>query len=256
MLHLPVRLRKNGFPISSNNRFDQKLFSYCAAASAAGVSLLALALPGEAEIVYTPANLTIPPGGSIELDVNHDGITDFTILDHFASSCGLSGLLCWYQLLTVSGPAPNGALRTYGRAGRHARGLARGSKVGPSLAQYFYSYNIMDKCKATRTSAYVSGTFQNGAAYVGLAFSINGKTHYGWARFNVVVKWRCHARIVMTGYAYETVPGMPIRAGEWKVFDPSSMDHPHATLGGLALGSVGLEAWRRDEVAVETPDKQ
>jgi hypothetical protein len=40
----------------------QHLHVYALAASAAGVSMLALAQPGEAEIIYTPANVSIVIG--------------------------------------------------------------------------------------------------------------------------------------------------------------------------------------------------
>jgi hypothetical protein len=54
---------------------------YTLAASAAGVSLLALVHPAEAKAVYTKVHQVIGPDGSYKLDLNHDGITDFTILE-------------------------------------------------------------------------------------------------------------------------------------------------------------------------------
>ena len=45
----------------------------------AAALLGALQTPVAAQIVYTPVNVSIPVGGSYYLDVNHDGITDFTI---------------------------------------------------------------------------------------------------------------------------------------------------------------------------------
>jgi hypothetical protein len=41
------------------------LTAYALAAGAAGVSLLSLAQPSEAEVVYTPANQTIGPPGQL-----------------------------------------------------------------------------------------------------------------------------------------------------------------------------------------------
>ena len=41
--------------------------------------IAAIALPAEAEIVYTPANISIPVGSSYNIDLNQDGVTDFTI---------------------------------------------------------------------------------------------------------------------------------------------------------------------------------
>ena len=56
----------------------QQLTMYAVAAAAAGVGMLALAQPSEAKIVYTPANAQIGGAvGKLNLDLNHDGITDF-----------------------------------------------------------------------------------------------------------------------------------------------------------------------------------
>jgi hypothetical protein len=53
---------------------------YALAASAAGVSLLALASPAEAKIVYTKTHRLLPGGKEIFLDLNHDGTNDFGLL--------------------------------------------------------------------------------------------------------------------------------------------------------------------------------
>jgi hypothetical protein len=54
---------------------------YTLAAGAAGVCILALAQPAEAKIVYTPANIRLGMNQHYDLDLNHDGITDFSIWD-------------------------------------------------------------------------------------------------------------------------------------------------------------------------------
>ena len=245
--------RKNRFPISLDRRLDHKLLSYTVAASAAGVSMMALSQLSQAEIVYTPTNQSIPPGGSINLDLNNDGITDFRIQADFASCAFTQN--CWIQALKIYPSAANGVLASLGGANRFAQALSPFARVGPgenSVRAGLY----MDYCKATLTSFRYSGSFFQGAHYLGLVFSINGQTHYGWARFRVDVKFHCNAHIVMTGYAYETIPGEPIRAGETVNRTASAAQRPQATLGALAAGSVGLEAWRRDEAANGTPTHQ
>jgi hypothetical protein len=99
--------------------------------------------------------------------------------------------------------------------------------------------------------------------YLGLKFLINGKVHYGWARLNTTGG---PAGTVLTGYAYETVPGKAIIAGQRKGADePGEADFgsgayltnpipdtPHtASLGMLALGAQGVPLWRRKESALE-----
>jgi hypothetical protein len=96
--------RKNRLPISSNHNFDHNLLAYAAAASAAGVGILALAQPSEAEVVFTPVNQTISPG-SLALDLTNDGTTDFNIVSN-ESFCS-AGSHCIVQSLTVSPTGQN-----------------------------------------------------------------------------------------------------------------------------------------------------
>jgi hypothetical protein len=61
---------------------DYRVRLYCAAASAAGVSILALAQPADAEVVVTEANLPFNYLHSVSLDLNKDGIADFRFSIH------------------------------------------------------------------------------------------------------------------------------------------------------------------------------
>jgi hypothetical protein len=81
--------------------------------------------------------------------------------------------------------------------------------------------------------------------YLGFAFSINGQKHFGWARlsFNSFLCYKCIAGI--TGYAYETVPGKAIIAGD-KGGSQDAEVRP-GTLGALALGYSGLPVWRKEQ---------
>jgi hypothetical protein len=52
--------------------------------------------------------------------------------------------------------------------------------------------------------------------YIGLRFVINGKTHYGWARFSGIRHHDSDKGLKVwgdvTGYAYETIPNKPVIA--------------------------------------------
>jgi len=65
---------------NSPNRFVKHVNAYGLAAGAAGVSLMALAQPAEAEIIFTPADSTIPFNKLVTIDLNHDGNPDFQVL--------------------------------------------------------------------------------------------------------------------------------------------------------------------------------
>jgi hypothetical protein len=91
-----------------------------------------------------------------------------------------------------------------------------------------------------------------------LKFTIKGKTHFGWARLNLTFTSKHLIDAVLTGYAYETIPGKAIVAGQTKGPDDSSIAptaslavpaREPATLGKLALGAPALSIWRREELA-------
>jgi hypothetical protein len=56
---------------------ERRLNGYALAAGAAGVGLLALAKPADAEIVYTAAHATLPANRLDYVDINGDGVADF-----------------------------------------------------------------------------------------------------------------------------------------------------------------------------------
>ena len=102
--------------------------------------------------------------------------------------------------------------------------------------------------------------------YLGLSFQRNGRTHYGWARLTVQFDLP-HLKATLTGYAYETIAGKSIKAGQTKeaADDPTNEDFgpgasltnpipdtpQPASLGMLALGAQGVPLWRRKESALE-----
>jgi hypothetical protein len=72
-----------------------------------------------------------------------------------------------------------------------------------------------------------------------LEFSANGETYYGWARISISHEL---SRVtgLLEGYAYENIPGRPIRAGETSGTDQQGENAGAVgTLGSLALGTNG-----------------
>jgi len=245
---------KNRLPVSLDHRLDRKLYAYAVVASAAGASILALAQPSQAEIVFTPTHKMIPQRGTLALDLNGDGITDFTFRN-ILSSCGLPGKppecsqFTSQDFLVYGATALNGAWAFGTRA---ASALPPGKKVGSGVK--FANFAVMESCGTGNGVSFGSyGPWVNVKnRYLGLAFNIAGQIHYGWARLTITVTpGKCRpATAVLTGYAYETVAGMPITTGKRSgAAAVSTVERPQATLGMLAQGSLGLEAWRRDDEA-------
>jgi len=242
---LPTRI-----PTHLSNSTDKRLNMYALAASAAGVGILALSPPAEAKIVYTPAHRVIGPHHSFKIDLNHDGITDFTI-SNFAY-CGTDQ--CFYALWQK--PA----------AGNRAMGflfdgqlllesaLQPGARIGPT-SQFKKGKGALVEAvfSSGDLSTSVFGRWPNvKSRYLGLEFKIKGKIHYGWARLNVTVN-KTKITATLTGYAYETIPNKPIVAGKENGSDDpvelntESLAAPAATLGILASGACGLPLRRRNQ---------
>src|SRR5208337_1784541 len=238
-------------PAKVRDSLHQHLHTYALAASAAGVSVLALAQPGEAEIIYTPANVTIGPNQHYKLDLNGDGITDFTIKNLFVPSS--SGFFLSGALL-VKSPAGNEVaahlafdLATPG-AFRFAYALSSGIPISQQARHFSAGRASMTWFCNCDAGGYYRGSWLSHASnqplsnrYLGFKFKINGEVHYGWARLNAL---GFGASALLTGYAYETIPNQGLNAGQEQETedkagqpDPAAIPQPAqqpATLGALA----------------------
>ena len=184
----------------------------CAITAVVTVACFALAPPVEAKVVYTPANVVIQ--SNYNLDVNHDGITDFTIqnIGKFTNRCNE------YAYVDEGPASGNGVVPYYDINGEWPAALTQGARIGSgpqfegSLATMaFFSVN----CPFEHSAGPWVDVVQH---YLGLRFQVNGLTHYGWARLTVLLhcgRGGCGSFVVtLTGYAYETIPGKSINAGQ------------------------------------------
>jgi hypothetical protein len=238
-------------PSNQRGSAIEKLVSaYAAAATAAGVSLLALTPVAVAKIVYTPANVTIPVnGGLVPLDLDHNGTPDFSF-SNVRSSSGRSG----GSILKAFGKASNAI---WGRGqfwpdGVFASALRAGLTVGTNKSHFQKGSEGWLMClNGGAGAAYSHSTTTYGQwlyakrRYLGLKFMVNGQVHYGWARFSVMPPAPGNLGLVatLTGYAYETIPNKPIITGKTKGPDVITLEP--ATLGRLAQGASGVSVWRK-----------
>ena len=78
---LPVLIGDSalGKPESPFAKEEEKMMKSRTWMSMTVVSLFAVLVTiAQAEIVYTPVNIILPTNGSYPIDLNHDGVTDFT----------------------------------------------------------------------------------------------------------------------------------------------------------------------------------
>jgi hypothetical protein len=211
----PVRL-----PVSVHHQ----LSAYALAIGAAGAAIAAVP-PAEAKIIYTPTHHTLTNG---TLAIPVAGAHDFKLSDTFHISTG-----SWStQLLDINVTARASVVESKGSAAA----LKKEALIGP--ADKFQTGKVLMAggfCETQISSSQVFGPFANTTQrYLGLKFKLNGKVHYGWARFSSVKASACNGgpavSATLTGYAYETIPNKPIIAGKTHGRD-------EATLGRLAQGA-------------------
>jgi hypothetical protein len=232
------------FKISDS--LNRQLNTYALVASAAGVSVLALARASEAKVVYTETHQVTRARVPLYIDLNHDGIKDFLLRTTY-----YAGTAYFKVGLDASGYGNfNNAVagRRFSRSGYFfsaASALPAGARIGPKskfpvhhpfLAEELFKRNV-------RTSQYsdVGPWVGKGKGvrnrYLGLKFVVHGKVHYGWARLSVTLGHHRQYEDVsgtLTGYAYETVPNKPIIAGQ--ITGPDVITVQPEMLGSLARG--------------------
>src|ERR1700674_371813 len=163
--------RPPGTPSRLSDLLHHQLNTYALAASAAGVSLLALAQPSEAKIVYTKTHKVIGTNGLYPLDLNHDGTIDFLIQEqgYPFSGSGNNGL---------------GVKEAFGNAVRGSNFLAsalrKGAPIG-SRQRFINSTGSFGErmfnavCTADGGCSTVGKWANVNNLYLGLQFQINGK---------------------------------------------------------------------------------
>jgi hypothetical protein len=236
---------------------ENRLAVYAATAGAAGVSMMALAAQAKADIVYTPADIRIPQHGSgVYVDLNHDGITDFYMWIWSYADFGPT-YISLFLYARNRGDGAEGAGR--GFAARLGSGAQIGSSQKFAPAHRNFGIPLVD-LKVEYTSGGAKTSFCAGPwaqkqknSYLGVKFAISGENHYGWIRLTTAAcigGGRLEATIM--GYAYNSVPDQPILAGqENAVPGAAAMKSGSGTLGELALGSLGLNLWRREDQTTE-----
>jgi hypothetical protein len=210
-----------------SHRLTKHLLAYATVAGAAFVPR------AEAEVVFTLVHQKI--NGEISLDLNHDGIPDFDIYSSYFSAIGNLSVKPVVQGDRIV-PSRQAC---YFHRGMAAAALPVGEVIGPGLP-----FQADATCMAVLNNSISDGPwlFAKGR-YLGFAFVIDGKEHFGWARVTMNF-WAYDGVAEVLGYAYETVPGKPITAGDTGHAAKSSLES--ASLGILALGAPGLQLWRTE----------
>lgn len=236
---------------------EKNLLAYFAVA---GAGFLVSASPTQAEIVYTPSNIPMAQGfagGALtQLDLNHDGKTDFTFSNYSYETHGLGG----FFLKVLPGQPGNEVwgIKLAGQRQVTAAALPAGAEVGSKANFASYPQGLNLAVIGLGSSGFASGGWSGvETAYLGLKFVFNGEVHYGWARIKFVYPGGAGFLTgSIYGYAYESVPNQPILTGKTSgsaetpkstgSVVPATTNPPLAvrpSLGTLAAGAPGMAAW-------------
>jgi hypothetical protein len=233
---------RTAFKISDS--LNRQLNTYAQVASAAGVSVLALAGASEAKVVYTETYQVTHTGSPLYIDLDHDGINDVLLRTTFY--VGSSGLEIGLDASGYRNTDNVVAGRRFSRSGYFLSGasaLPAGARIGPkgnfSVRFPFMAVELFNGVGSQDSDLGAWAGEGKGVKdrYLGLKFDVRGEVHYGWARLSVTLGHHRQFDDVsgtLTGYAYETVPNKPIIAG--RITGPDVIAVQPDTLGGLALG--------------------
>jgi hypothetical protein len=234
-----------------NHLTAKRLLTY---AAMAGAAVATTASPALAEVVYTPTHRNVDL--DYNLDLNNDGIFDFHIHSYY-----ISGFASLNVIPLVKGNKVAAVHHVCGLPGFSsiaAAPLQLGAVIGPnSPFQASATCMLHANESSAPTGPWLNqSSLKQPAHYLGLEFLINGKVHFGWARISVqnIVCFPCIGRIF--GYAYETIPGKAIIAGDQghsgeanaKQSHPGEPSAEPTVLGALALGSGGIDLWRKEAI--------
>jgi hypothetical protein len=227
--------KKNKKGLTDRN-LEKQLKSYALAAATAGVGLMAMSDQAAAAVVYTPTQITLIDGQTA-IDLNNDGVTDFTLIDRVKFKTSYSN-----RALGVMGATGNEVVKGQGKGA--AAALLQNAPISSGQA-----FLPVDKARGRMASvgyncitsnncpSFAIGPFkQVKNEYLGFKFTFNGETHFGWARLNVkylISKGgNSSIQVYLSGYAYESTPNMEIGAGQ------VTGAEAQGSLGQLARGTA------------------
>jgi hypothetical protein len=224
---------------------SKRLAAYALAATA-GIGLAgAAAAPAEASIISKTTSLSLscptPPRGTAQLDLSITKSVQLSFRDVCTSFRSGALLVVGGPVSLANAPASRGGHILGPAAARLGKGSpiqgfldAATSPVGLLAARGAHGSTLFRGNWAPPSPSFYARTVRG---YLGFEFGPKGGEHVGWVAMSVVggVDFSAH----ITGYAYDTVPGQTIKAGQ-----TSPVSEP-PTLSLLALGAAGLAMMRR-----------
>ena len=226
---------------------------WLAYATASAATALAASHSAEAAIHYSGIlNQKFPPHIDTDKTFPLDQAGDFLLFQRhevatgFASRSDIDNFKV-FGIASAAARVPYTFLTTYDRY--FVSKLQRGQNVSSGNFAFLHRYPGMMAFEVN-SGSFASGPWRDrGPGCVGFKFNNGAGIQYGWVRIKMYGPPEHGFEVV--SYAYAD-PGEPIKAGQTssheQVPDQDSTDEQapdEGSLGGLALGAVGLLAWRK-----------
>jgi hypothetical protein len=208
---------KKSSKIAFSHSLEKTVAAYAAAAAAAGVTVLAMAAPASARIVFTPSNAEVDCfNTNLLIDMNGDGVADFRLSGYEFSYGHGSGRLV-INAVQRPDPASAAAIGSLRYRGTYAFALTPGETI--SSKQDFLklsTFNITRLASISVSNRHLGFFRYTTDRALGVRFKFTSPivrevgVHYGW----IGVQSLGDRSGQLSGWAYETVPNRPIKAGQ------------------------------------------
>ncbi|HVI10307.1 MAG TPA: hypothetical protein VND65_18605 [Candidatus Binatia bacterium] len=245
-------------PVRLPEFLSQRLNAYTATAAAAGVGVLACAMPAEAAPVCKSLSVELRFTNTYPLNPAGQGAAPFNIAQTRMSYSPITTGHSTFLWLNRGFLVPNtaGAKALLGPDDFPAD-VAFGAEIGPSGkfgkgASYgllfTYGFGNLSRVGGGTKLKHRGNLDLTQENYLGYQFSESGQVHYGWARLTVTYENPPDSNTVIhiQGYGYESSPKTAIAAGNCGTGEkantvaPASDTNPQKqSLGELALGATG-----------------
>lgn len=208
--------------LEDSNATTRRVAYSLAAGAAAGMA-------GTADAAITHITLNESILGTEFIDLNNDGLLDVnfknSVYDPMLGFQNYQGLSAPYFGWNVAG---------FNNGINYVSAVATGTVIDGSLVNGSTPFNGSLSFGTLNPNAEFTNVT---GAFIGYRFPSGGGSSYGWARVDIN---NAAGTFVIRDYAFETQPGVGIRAGE--VPEPAS-------LGMLAAGAAGVATLRRRRAA-------
>jgi hypothetical protein len=202
---------------------------------------------------------TLAGAGSSEAEIHYSGDVSIKLQGHAHASLPLSsgaslvfqnkdtGSTFWQDFdLVITGAISGSARPVYGSRFVFLANLPAGENVSAGSFSSVAGHPNIGVLISNWSDGQFTPVGESGRGFVGFRFNTGKGMQYGWARISTrddIINGRHHIRDNIKDYAWGDV-GDVILTGQKQSLQPANANSVPGSLGLLAFGAQGLDAWR------------